>query len=232
MRAQLSEIFSLGSARLHNEAAMATCAHTHTERQVGRIIRAGTGLGGVRLAGWSTETSAGTEWDWPRQDSIRLRQMDTASQNERSRVRAARPEPYPVPGTRPWLQVASVFSFLLRTVRFSHGLLVSVSASASASDWRRSAGRSACLSVGRFGFGYRVSAVHRSGLRCCLLSLPASLLLPLLPLLPRLSQRCSTKKAGRIQRNFWFSSVLCLDVIRSVREKCSPTSRYREIKTN
>lgn len=225
MRAQLSEIFSLGSARLHNEAAMATCAHTH--RETGRQNHPSRDRLRRSTVSWLVDRNECRYRVGLAQ--ARLDQAETNGHSEPERTKQSQSSPTrTVPGTRPWLQVASVFSFLLRTVRFSHGLLVSVSAS----DWRRSAGRSACLSVGRFGFGYRVSAVHRSGLRCCLLSLPASLLLPLLPLLPRLSQRCSTKKAGRIQRNFWFSSVLCLDVIRSVREKCSPTSRYREIKSN
>lgn len=106
---------------------------------------------------------------------------------------------------------SSVFSFLLRTVRFSHGLLaLPLTDVASVGS----------VSVIGSPLWSPVSAVS---------ALPASL--PLLPLLPRLPlpQRCSTKKAGRIQRNFWFSSVLCLDVNRSVREKCSPASRDNKI---
>lgn len=114
------------------------------------------------------------------------------------------------PGPAPGIQ-SSVFSFLLRTVRFSHGLLaLPLTDVASVGS----------VSVIGSPLWSPVSAVS---------ALPASL--PLLPLLPRLPlpQRCSTKKAGRIQRNFWFSSVLCLDVNRSVREKCSPASRDNKI---
>lgn len=143
---------------------MATCTHTHTHTrgqvgcQAGRSIRAGTGLGGVRLAGWSTETSAGTEWDWPRQDSIGLRQMDTASQNERSRVRGPTRT---VPGTRyPALAAGRFslqFSFAYRSFfTWSFGLCLCLCLCLRLT----SLCRSLCLSVGR-SLRFRLSS-HRS----------------------------------------------------------------------